>query len=133
MDCLRPRTYAAALDEFPALPSGAKEQPDASGDRENDAEDLESNHGSPKDDDDFFSLDEVSSPLLPFGESDSVTTSSAEHPAQPPSTSEAAPSKQPQRNKDTTQPLPQGERGAPNRITVSQSCSGRPAAMPSMT
>ncbi|XP_077536004.1 uncharacterized protein LOC144148327 [Haemaphysalis longicornis] len=47
VDCLNPRTCVAALDEFPALLSGATEQPHASGDRENEVEGSETDTPSP--------------------------------------------------------------------------------------
>lgn len=147
-DCLKPRSYAAALDEFPALPGGAAEKPGVSDDPDNEVEGFQAGRENPDDDDDdneddddnfSFSLDDVSSPLSPFGESDSVTESSAEHTAEPPAVREPQPTSQGLQTTATTTPLPPRGRGVPSRISAKAakpaspgaSASGLPATPPS--
>lgn len=123
-DCLKPRTYAAALEEFPALPSGSAEQPDVSSEQEFETEPDRTEHDTAEDDQASFTLDDVSSPLSPFGDEDSVTEDNAEKPAP----EEARPTTQEQRNTAPPTPLPQRGRGVPSRVSAQAAKLALPGA-----
>lgn len=85
-DCLRPRTYAAALHDFPALPArtaAATEEDEAAAKEVEQAAQQRADDDASDDGAGSFDIGEASSPLSPFGNSDEESESDGEnHPQQ---------------------------------------------------
>lgn len=127
-DCLKPRTYAAALDDFPALPGRASVNPGTSTEQDQEEEphrtDLTELDTTSQDGSEDFVLEDVSSPLSPFGDDDSVTESGGEPPSEQTSNPELPATKEDASNTTKMTPLPTRGRGTSSR---GNSLAARPA------